>query len=198
MARAARGGSAFGKQISVSIQGVEEVVEAIDQRTRRALNLRPALIVIADLLQAQTAENVRTRGGTLAERWPPLAASTVLARQNRWGYYRKAPGAGVNSRTPLVWTGGMAKSFQEGGRFHVRKIGATSMEWGSSHPIIAYHNSRAPRKKIPFRPMLGFRDDGQKRVLTVEPLKMWMAGMPEAQVRAEAFARTGLVFRRAG
>lgn len=197
MAAPKKGGSR--PLFTVTIDGAEQVRTVIQGRMMRAMDLRPSLNVVADLLQAQTAENIRTRGGGLAERWKPLAASTVRARRERWGYYgRNAPGAGVAMTTPLVWTGGMAGSFRAGGKHHVRRIQAQSMEWGSSHPIIAFHNSREPRSKIPFRPMLGFRDEGQKRVLTVEPVRMWMAGMSEAQIRAEAFGRSGLAFRRAG
>ena len=191
--RAGEGGPLF----SVKIEGAEQVKQILAGRAQRALDIRPALEVIADLLQAQTVENIRTRGGSLAERWLPLADSTVLARKNRWGYYRREQGTGVNSRTPLVWSGGMAKSFQKGEQHHVRTISVQSMEWGSVHPVIGFHNSRQPRKKIPFRPMLGFRDEAQKRVLTREPIDMWMGGMPVGQIRAEAFARSGLAFRRA-
>jgi hypothetical protein len=189
----------LGRGIKVTILGADEVIDKIEGLARRAMDLQPGLEVVADLLQAQTAENIRTRGGGLAERWRPLAEGTVKARRERWGYYgRNAPGAGVSMTTPLMWTGGMARSFQVGGEHHVRSITSQTMEWGSTHPIIAFHNSRAPRTKIPFRPMLGFRDDAQKRVLTVEPVRMWMSGMPQAQIRAEAFARSGLAFRRAG
>lgn len=184
--------------ISVTIQGTERVVSNLKAVAARAKNVRPALQIVADLLQALAAEAVRTRGGVIGHRWAPLAPSTVKARQRGYGYYAQAPGAGVNSRTPLVWTGGMIHSFVKGDPYNVRRITSTSLEWGSSHPIVGYHNSRAPRFVIPFRPILGFSGEAQKRTITVEPLEMWMRGVGVPGIRATAFGRSGLVFRRAG
>lgn len=188
-----------GRGFRIRFEGLEETVREFRAMADRAEDARPAFEIISDLLQAHTAETVRTRGGRIGERWKPLTGRTVEARRRRWGYYRRTPTTGVGPKSPpLVWTGGMVGSFQKGRKHHVRSIRRGGMEWGSKHPILPFHQSERPRKVIPHRPILGFRTPGQRTVIVAEPLRMWLAGLGPARIRAEAFARTGLAFRRAG
>lgn len=63
-----------------------------------------------DLLRFYGTEVFDSQGRDNGERWKQLAASTLLARQNREGYYAQPP---IAQGKILVWTGRMQRGFEK-------------------------------------------------------------------------------------
>lgn len=58
-----------------------------------------------DIIESRTDDVFASQGANVekAGRWPALADSTLKARKNRWGYYKKTP----NNPGILRWTGNL-------------------------------------------------------------------------------------------
>lgn len=63
-----------------------------------------------DLLRFYGVEVFDSQGRESGERWRQLAASTLLAREQRKGYYRNPP---IAINKILVWTGRLQKGFEK-------------------------------------------------------------------------------------
>lgn len=58
-----------------------------------------------DIVQARSDELFSSQGSKVqkANTWAPLAASTIKARERRWGYYKRTP----SNPSVLRWTGNL-------------------------------------------------------------------------------------------
>ena len=176
---------------SISISGLQPVLDRLAGLEERLARPEPALEVVADLLEAHVARTFGTQGRWLGAGWAPLAASTVKARARRWGTYRQAPTGGAGPTGPiLVWTGRLRGSFQRGSSEHVRLVSSSSLTWGSSVPYGRYHQAGGAR--LPRRAMLAFRDDWQLRELVFQPLRLWLQGVPAGAIKTVMLPRLGL------
>ncbi len=150
--------------VDLQIRGVNELLKLARDMGRRVRNPRPAFEVMANLLELQVAKQFKTAGRRTRQPWRALAPSTVAARVRRTGYYRQASGTRVGI---LQWTGDLRRSWARGGRGHIRRIRATGLQWGSENPKAGYHQRT--------RAMLAFTDR-QRDLITVEPIRQWIAG----------------------
>lgn len=104
-------------------------------------SLREFFQAAVQIVEERSNELWATEGSVVekANPWPPLAASTIKARQNRWGYYKRTP----SRPTTLRWTGSMqdtrARSFSD-------KYGRLQF----TDPKAMYHmkGGRVPRRVI--------------------------------------------------
>lgn len=175
---------------TVSVEGIEPIMERIGGLRERLANAAPAFEISADLLELHVAQVWATQGAHGGSPWAPLAASTARMRERRWGYYRLAPAGGASARSPiLVWTGRSRGSFRQGHPEHVRMVSPSGLVWGSSVPWLKYHQSTRPRTRLPRRAMLAFRDAFQLRELVFQPLRLWVQGVPEGAIRIVMLAR---------
>ena len=169
-------------QVSITVTGLTAVRERLAGLEARAQNFAPALDLVAKLLEAQTQRVFDTQGEALGARWQPLAASTMRARQMRWGYYRATP-AGAIDRI-LEWTWRLRRSFVAGGSDHIREVSSSTLRWGSAVPYARFLQPR--------RPMIGFRGDFQAREVVFQPLRLWLQGVPIGAIETVMRARTRL------
>lgn len=169
--------------VAVSVTGLEQVLARIGGLEERARDFSPALAIVADLLSRQTDKAFDTRGASLGAPWIPLAASTLRARVRRWGYYgRVAPRGAIT--IPLDWSGRLRLGFQPGSGEHVRLITRSSLTWGNRVPYAAAQQHR--------RAMVGQQNAFERKKIVVEPLRLWLQGVPAGAIAMVAAARTGL------
>lgn len=180
-------------QVSVTVMGADVVLERIGAIQERIEDLAPALSIVADLLEAQVAQNFKTQGVHSGSRWAVLAPTTVLARTKRTGYYgQRSPTGGAGPTSPvLVWSGRLRRSFAKGGVAHVRQITSSTLIWGSGVRYGVFHQSTAPRTRLPRRAPLSFRDPFQRREIVFQPLRLWLQGVPAGAIRTTQAARLG-------
>lgn len=181
-------------ETTISVSGVDAVVKRIGGISKRLEDLRPALSIVADILEAHVGAMFETQGVRGGAAWQSLAPSTVLARQRRTGYYgRRQATGGVGPSSPvLVWSGRLRRSFARGGVAHIRRITSSSLTWGSGVRYGVFHQSDAPRSVLPRRAPLEFRDDFQRREVVFQPIRLWLQGLPAGAIRATVGPRLGL------
>ena len=179
--------------IAIEVTGVEEVVERIGGIADRVGKLRPAFEVVADLLEGHVAKTFATQGSRIGQAWQALAVSTVRARTNRTGYYGLRGPSGAGPAGPVLqWSGRLLRSFRRGGVAHFRRVSDTGLIWGSGVRYGVFHQSKAPRSRLPRRPMLGFRDEFQRREVLFQPIRMYLQGVEPGAIRAVMGPRLGL------
>lgn len=177
-------------RLGATLNGVEEILERIGGIEARAQDLRPALEVTANLLELHVARTFATEGAHSGHPWPPLAASTVRARTKRWGYYRRWAPVNAGPTGPVLqWHGRLARSFQRGGVAHIRVVSPSGLTWGSGVAYGIYHQSTRPRKRLPRRAPIAFRDDFQRREIMFQPVRLWLQGVPANAIETTLRAR---------
>jgi hypothetical protein len=114
---------------------------------------------VVRVLREATEENFATRGVSGGSRWRDLKPATI-ARKRRLGLdlrILRETGRLYGSLIGAQAGTGRARS-DIGGRFipgagdHIEEIGPDSLRWGSRVPYGIYHQSNAPRSRIPYRP----------------------------------------------
>jgi phage gpG-like protein len=89
----------------------KEFRRKIDSLDKSVKNFKQPLEEIGSELQDYYGRKVfNTQGAELGQRWKPLSASTVLARQMRRGHYAKVP---RETNKILVWTGNLQDGFKK-------------------------------------------------------------------------------------
>lgn len=178
-------------RLGAQLEGLEEIVERIGGLKERIADPRPALEIVANLLEAHVAQNFTTQGGHSGTPWPPLADSTVRARTRRWGYYRRwAPISGASGASPILqWHGRLSRSFRRGGVAHIRHVSPSGLTWGSGVAYGIYHQSSRPRKRLPRRPPIAFRDEFQRREILFQPVRLYLQGVPVGAIETVMRAR---------
>lgn len=180
-------------RVSVSVSGVEEVLDKIAGLEERLADVTPALEIIADLLELFVAAQFASQGSQGGVHWAPLAFRTTVLRLERRGYYARTPTGGAGPQGPiLVWTGRLRDSFKRGAAEHVRLISRDGLEWGTQVPYAGFHQSPLARTRLPRRPMVSFRDSFQQRELAFQPLRLWLQGVPAGAIKTVLIARLGL------
>lgn len=113
---------------------------------------------VARVLGRATAENFATDGRSGGHPWAPLAASTV-ARKRRLRLdprILRATERLYHSLVPAADEHGARSTrtgrFAPGGKDHVENVTRDSLEWGSTVAYGEFHQSRAPRSRLPRRP----------------------------------------------
>jgi hypothetical protein len=178
-------------RLGATLHGLPEILARVAGLESRARDLRPALEVTANLLELHVQRTFATEGAHSGHPWPPLADSTVRARTRRWGYYRHwAPTAGAGGSGPvLTWHGRLSRSFTRGGVAHIRIVSPSGLIWGSGVVYGIYHQSTRPRKRLPRRAPIAFRDDFQRREIFFQPVRLWLQGVPAGAIESTQRAR---------
>jgi len=92
-------------QLNFNIAGVEQVSRNLRILAVEVPKLNEVFKNMLDIVEARTDAIFDAQGSNVekAGTWPGLAESTLKARKNRWGYYKRAP-----SRPSVMrWTGNM-------------------------------------------------------------------------------------------
>jgi hypothetical protein len=126
-------------QLQVKILGDKETIAYLHTVSGKLRDMSTPMKEIGTELKDYFSNDVfATQGGALGVKWPGLADSTIKQKSRRYRSY---------AVTPLVRTGAMKKAFYS-------KTDRSSVTIGNDASQFVYHQSSAPRKKIPYRPML--------------------------------------------
>lgn len=172
----------------VSIEGQVELARRLKKVQGAARDLKPAFREVASNMREHAKAQFTTKGAEGGRPWAPLSPTTLRLRKayrryggNAWGrYYGRISPQG---NTPLVASGKLRRSFVEKGSKHVERIGQEEMEWGSKHPLAhlavkgAANRGKAPPLKA--RPVISFRDKGQRDRITLQPIRAHLARATE-------------------
>lgn len=158
-------------QISVRITGTQATIDKLRRLDTSLLNFQAAMSQIGNELKSYYSGQVfASQGAVLGHPWPPLSPVTLLARGHsgkglKFESSKQADFAGLVLSRRLQGGGGSSLNFNildDTGtmkRSFYAKTTATSVTIGNDAPYFKYHQSSAPRHKIPYRPMLGINDD---------------------------------------
>lgn len=94
-----------------------------------------------------------------ANTWPPLAASTLKARERRWGYYKRAP----SNPSVLRWTGNL----QQNREIHVSNSGGRLTFMA---PYAVYH--QAGGGKLPRRVVVDLSNETNMEIVKALQVKI--------------------------
>lgn len=156
--------------VQAEVFGVPVIQRRLSRFGARATDARPAFRRIAGILNSATAENFRTRGVSGGSRWRDLAPST-RARKKRLRQDARILRATGRLYHSLVGTGGgagrndLTGRFEPGGGDHVEVVTKDSLDWGSRVSYGVYHQSLAPRTKIPYRPPVRLTERTKREVM---------------------------------
>lgn len=161
--------------ISITINGEAQVIQHLQSVGQMLTDFSDAMKNIGrELVSYYSNQVFASQGAVYGEQWAPLSAVTLAMRGAHnvqlspreaafVGFLHNKRGqdgtlaslrAGISARQPLV-TGhpdGMQFSFYA-------NADANSVVIGNSQPYFKYHQSTAPRTRLPRRQMLGINDD---------------------------------------
>lgn len=124
--------------VTIKISGDKETIAKLGKLGQSFMSFQMAMREIGKELPAYFAGQVYvSQGGALGEKWEPLKQATKNRKAKMY------PGA-----QPLVATGTMQKSFD------AEYPDANSVMIGNTAPYFVYHQSKAPRSKLPRRVMI--------------------------------------------
>lgn len=125
-------------QVAITIKGDKETIARLGKLGTSLLNFQMAMRSIGKELTFYYGNQVfSSQGGALGQRWPALASSTREQKAKNW-----------RGRSPLVRTGTMKSSFASA------FPDVNSVLIGNEMPYFVYHQSSAPRRKLPRRVMM--------------------------------------------
>lgn len=125
-------------QVSIRITGTKEVQRKLRKLGPNLHNLRGAMEDIGDQAADYYAnQGFNSQGGVFGSPWRRLKPATLLRKAKRY------PG-----RPPLVATGAMRDSF-------TYVAGSQQVLIGNKADYFKYHQSTAPRTRLPRRQMMG-------------------------------------------
>jgi phage gpG-like protein len=125
---------------------------------------------VVRILRGAVEENFRTRGASSGVRWPDLdeqyAARTHRSPSERiLRLTERLYGSLVGAAPGASSARGLGGRFIAGAGDHIEEIRPDSLRWGSRVPYGVFHQSTAPRTKIPYRPPVRLQER-QKREIT--------------------------------
>jgi phage gpG-like protein len=129
-------------QISIKVSGDKQVLAKLEKLGDKLTRFGPEMDKIGDSLETYYAGQVfASQGGILGTPWARLSKGYAEEKAKQY------PGRG-----PLVKTGKMIGGFRH-------KSNDQSVTVSNRMPYFVYHQSSAPRHKIPYRPMMGVNRD---------------------------------------
>lgn len=134
--------------IVIKISGDQVLLDKIHRFSAAMLNFDDAMSKIGKELGDGDngyfpGQAFASQGGVFGIKWPTNKAKTKLYKSK---HYR------VNTTNTLIRTGEMRGSF-------AYKADKNSVEVSNKAGYFKYHQSSAPRHKMPYRPMMGINDD---------------------------------------
>jgi hypothetical protein len=153
-------------RLTLTQEGFVEVDRMLDGMAGRMSDVSPAWPRVVEAFQLIVARAFDTEGASTGAPWPQLARSTQLQRAR----------LGFPSAHPILQRRGMlARALTTGEGAYVR-TGPTSLEYLLSSEVgyFKYHQSRAPRGRLPRRaPVLLTGDDKNAIVF---PIRLYITG----------------------
>jgi phage gpG-like protein len=151
--------------ITAHLDGVEIVSRRLDAVAARLRDARPAWPVVLATFQAITRQAFASEGATTAAgTWPELAPSTIKERE-RLGY---------GPRPILRRSGVLEESLTGHTGDTILVEEATYFGIGTAVPYVVFHQSLAPRSKLPRRAVVSLTTDQKHELLL--PLRQWFTG----------------------
>lgn len=132
-------------------QGVSSIQRKLATFGQSVEHMEPAWEYIGNQLLKDFRQNYAQEGGVFGQysRWAPLAKSTQRQRARMVGPWFAA-------HPILNVTGELEASVEwRGAKGNVFEVGANSLTIGTTNPLAVFHNSSAPRKRLPRRPIVG-------------------------------------------
>lgn len=156
--------------IVVSISGVLEGIALIDRELQaieeRATDVSAAHPAVAKVFRAVVRKTFESEGqSSAAGPWPALAKRTVRERE-RLGY--------GGSHPILRRTNEMMRSVVERSADSIYVSTPNYLGLGSANPYLMYHQSTAPRSRLPRRPVFEPTEDDKHEL--VRPFRLWLTG----------------------
>jgi hypothetical protein len=163
-------------RINLSVEGevvIDRVLQGIEDRTR---DLTPVWPTVVTIFRGIVAKAFATEGGSTGAPWAPLAPRTQADRK-RQGF---PPAHPILQRTGKLMR---ALTIGEGAAVVTTPVSLRYVVSNQETPYFKYHQSRAPRTRLPRRaPVLLTADD---RTAIVHPIRLWITGRdPNAQRRS--------------
>jgi hypothetical protein len=125
-------------QVTVKISGSKEFNTKIKKLGKELYLLKEPMSQIGqDLKEYYASVGISSQGGVFGKKWAPLNRRYALMKS------KKYPG-----RSPLVASGKMSKSYYY-------KAEQSSVYVGNDDPKFPFHQSSAPRSKMPLRQTIG-------------------------------------------
>lgn len=156
---------------SYEIENDKEFAEKIKDAAEKVGDLRVAFSIIAKDWRKSNAAQFSLRGSGL---YPPLSKSYAELKQRKYG-----------AKPILVRTGRLRDSVTGAGNSDsVLQINKTSMIIGTKTPYGIYHQSDAPRRKIPLRKFLFIGPESPQAAQSIRTgrLERWISIL-EAEVK---------------
>jgi len=124
--------------VQIKITGDKETIAKLGKMGQSLLNFQTAMRSIGKELPSYFSNQVfGSQGGAIGERWPALKQATKDSKAKK--YF---------TATPLVNTGAMKRGFR------AEYPDFNSVMIGNVAPYFDYHQSKAPRSKLPRRTMM--------------------------------------------
>lgn len=145
----------MGSKITINLLGEDQIVRRFERLEADAADMRPAWKDIRQLLITGGKQQFNTEGGHWSGGWQPLAPATVEFKRrhgydvrilHRTGKLRRAAAGGVGSAFLST---------------------ADTMRYGITIPYAVYHQSNAPRKKIPQRKIVQLGEDDKRDIMKI-------------------------------
>lgn len=157
--------------LTVSVTGYIDGLRVIDRRldalVERISDARPAWPEVLRVFQSIAADTFRSEGAANAGGvWPPLAPRTNADRI-RQGYPPEHP--------ILRRSGDLERSVTSRSGDTILVQTPTYFAVGTAVPYVVYHQSRAPRKRLPRRAVVDLTTDQRHEIL--RPLRQWLTGL---------------------
>jgi phage gpG-like protein len=156
--------------IDVRVFGEVIIRRRLLRLASRLTDQREGFQDVVRVLREATAENFRTRGVSGGVRWPDLNEEYAARTHRSVGQrilrlterlYGSLVGAGPGSTAAR----GISGRFVTGASDHIEEITVDSLRWGSSVPYGVYHQSSAPRSKIPYRPPVRLQERQKREIV---------------------------------
>ena len=137
-------------QVSIQITGVEKVYQKLNRLGQGLYNFNEAMRLIGqDLVSYYANEGFGSQGGVFDHVWPRLSSKYSVYKAKKW------PGRGI-----LEASGAMRHGF-------IYSANSTSVAVDNQVDYFKYHQSTAPRTKMPWRPSMGVNDQVKERIKTI-------------------------------
>jgi hypothetical protein len=135
-------------RISLDLLGEDRMERTIMRPARKALDLSDGLNAALDLVEDRIGQQFASQGGQSGG-WEPLAASTVARKGHA---------------TILEETGVLKRAATSGAQ---RRVGPTEASFavGSDAPYFVFHHSKAPRSRLPRRPLIEVDEPFKRKVM---------------------------------
>lgn len=130
--------------VSIKISGDKDTLKKINR-------FRSSLLDFTDAMESIGRESAKyfagqvfaSQGGILGKLWPTNLAKTIAYKAKHYPQYATAT---------LIRTGEMKNSF-------THEASANKVDITNTAPYFIYHQSTAPRTKMPYRPIMAINSD---------------------------------------